>query len=492
MKRIIIIILICPLLFLPTIAETQIYSPQNGVCIFTENSVAGLIDIDGNILIDAQFDEIQPFGSSEYTIVTYGDQQGVVHQSGALTIPCNWDSIELYPELHVAVCESQNNADDAGYDQSPSLSTILDIHNGSIITDSCVDFITCGGVGFSYEEAPNGIHHFTRIVSDHGQTISEVIGHYLDYFEDEQLFAFALENDNYAVIDRTAKEVFTLSNGWIYDIRDGQIYYYRFEESGSSETVRICGVADANGITLEVPVYSIEGPEVDGIWRITTGGHDEDPWSFSDYGLYGYMDANGEVLIVPQYDYATPFIDGVAAIRNGNEWQMIYSDGSAYSGTSWSFGQDYADEYLAYPFINGWPVFPVGQNGSIYLLSRQGYPAGDELFLYQEVPYMYDDSEEYIYLRDRNERICLFCHGEEITRVHADAFAAPYLENHIWWISLDTKWGCVDISNGENPVWIVEPLYDEICDYDEWLIARNSDGSEVYLSIDGKILGPAR
>ena len=112
MKRVCAVMLMLPLLLLLNIcpiqalAETVLFDDQGGVRVFLENGRAGLMDGGGNILLPAEYDEIEPFAGSEFAMVSlvHGDEKayGVVDREGKVRVPCENYAIEIHPEARTA------------------------------------------------------------------------------------------------------------------------------------------------------------------------------------------------------------------------------------------------------------------------------------------------------------------------------------------------------------------------------------------------------
>ena len=107
-------------------AERQVYADQGGVCVFVEDGRAGLMDSDGNVLLEAAYDFIEPFGDSEWAVISRDGLKGVVRRDGEVVLPCQWEWLTVYPQWGMAV-GTANGVNPAR--------TLYDLHTGEVLME---------------------------------------------------------------------------------------------------------------------------------------------------------------------------------------------------------------------------------------------------------------------------------------------------------------------------------------------------------------------
>ena len=85
MKRRLLALALCLAFVCGTaLAERQLYADQDGLRVFVEDGKAGLLDAAGQVLLDAEYDYIEPFDGADYAVVSRDGLKGVVFRDGSL------------------------------------------------------------------------------------------------------------------------------------------------------------------------------------------------------------------------------------------------------------------------------------------------------------------------------------------------------------------------------------------------------------------------
>ena len=458
--------------------------------VFSENGQTGLIDFENNTILDASFDNIKPFNDNGYAIVQKEQKCGVINALGDVLIECVWDDIDLFSTVNCARCWDYAILDFG-------CSMLIDLNTLEPITPNGSEYEVFGDLIYNYVRYPsNGQNPYTEIYNKNGQLLMAQEGYCCLPFT-QGYAAFQATDGHTTVSDLSGSIVFSLESGWIDFINNGEIYYTKTNliSDTDSSFIRIGGVADNNGTKFEIMEYSIAAPLSDSLYLIVKDRNDID-YEVDERRIYGYADVTGRICNVSQYDYATPYYHGSAAVCIDDNWHFIDKDGQPVGDIVWCYNNHQFSMYTM-PIEKGWNIIPVGENGNIHLINRQGEVVSDEIFdEWEFINTGETDNEQYVYLRDCEGRLCLLGGDGVIARINAQYFIAPYTEWNIWWVSIDGKWGALDISNSDNSkqgVWIVNPQFDWILDEGGYLYAQMNDinKTNVYMTIDGIILGPA-
>ena len=104
------------------------YADQGGVAVFEENGKVGLVDSSGKVLLPAEYDDISPFGTSEWTKLRQDNLMGVVCKDGRVVIECAWnDYVWIIPQAGFGVVSNMNDGQ--------TFETLIDLNTGDILRD---------------------------------------------------------------------------------------------------------------------------------------------------------------------------------------------------------------------------------------------------------------------------------------------------------------------------------------------------------------------
>ena len=111
LKRLCIFLWVLLLIFVGrAMAERTVYADQGGVAVFMENGKVGLVNSSGEVLLPAEYDDIEPFGASQWAVLKQGNLSGAVSRDGRVVVECVWDDgVYIISEEGMAVASRFSN-----------------------------------------------------------------------------------------------------------------------------------------------------------------------------------------------------------------------------------------------------------------------------------------------------------------------------------------------------------------------------------------------
>ena len=522
MKKLLCALLSLLLAALPALAEAPRveYADQGGVRVFVEDGLAGLMDADGNVLLDAAYDCIEPFAGMDFTVMRRGDKQGVVRRDGRVAIPCEYEWIYLYPGMRLAVC------DDAVFDlDTGGVWMTLGNHQEIDVDERYAYVLTFGEEGFGYDPP------FYSEVYDRDRRLAFsanawfVRGFEPDYailaFDDGvygamdaagNIVAGGLysppwtDGQDYAYDDapragalHVVREVKNPLDDWLKPLRldrscvrryikklgfnlDGRWTeaLMEFYEDGS-----MCGVVEPDGTTrFEMPGAGIYGPDEAGLYRVQTSGY---AGLARDQDLWVYIHQDGSPAIDAEYTDAYPFVDGAAVVCERGAYHLIDVSGRPVGDFTWTWEPD-----MWSTAVLTLPVIPIDNpDGDGYrVIDRRGEYVTDEVF--SDATDVLGDN---LLLFDEAGSVCLMDGSGNVTlRAPSDDAVWSGMDHEAIGVLQGGKWGVLAVVGDRAGEWLVPPEYAEV----EWLEGggfrlrlNEVEDDAVYADRDGHILGPA-
>ena len=525
MKRRLILVLcllVAALLTLDALAETAprrtLYADQGGVRVFAENGLAGLADAEGNVLLPAEYDAIEPFGDSDFARTRRRYKYGVVRRDGSMAAACRWDNVEIHGAWRLAEC----------YANDGDTHALIDLQSGEtrwsggwppLVDDDYVYALTSfGRLGFGGPEPP----YHTDVYDRDWNVALEVDGWFETGFEAGRALVLGSDGayrvigpDGRALADGFEGHVWGEGGRFFYDRRvhnplnrllkplqldrrhmayDLSLLGVRREGRWATALLNLyedgsrCGIIEADGRRVEAIGTRIVGPDEAGLYRVNAGGR---WWAAGEADRWGYVDADGAAVIDAAYDEAGPFVDGAAAVRKGRRWFLIDARGERVGDITWKRA-----DWGWHEMWSQLPLMPVGNpKDGVRVVDRRGEYVTDEVF--SEALGVY--AGKYLVLRDGfgdwdDERhVCLVDMGGGVAlRTGAtDADWTLDAPGAIW--LLDGLWGLMALEGEDAGTWRVEPqyLYVDGAEDGGYRVGL-ADGTAAYIDASGALLGPAR
>ncbi|MBR2570775.1 MAG: WG repeat-containing protein [Clostridia bacterium] len=548
MKRILItVFLLLALLAVSSLAEREIYAEQDGVRVFRENGLVGLMDADENVLLDAQFKVIYPF-TGDYAIAEnrYYNEKGVISKDGRIVIPCGYMDLYVWPEQDRATAYT----DDYEYGRFVDLTTgenvleghcIIWMEGGDTVRMSFGDYSGWDFDGPYCVEEPFYAEVFDERMNLRFGVDRRIIkrmgdGYYLiESSEEDAGWILADFQEAYRIVDGEGREVLGDLCAYPWEDSDG-IHYARAvcnplrslydslkrrapeavlsarERVKKSKTafrsiklllksVEVQGILHPDGSRMEIMGSDLSARDEDGLYRVKRAG------------LWGYADGNGEWVIPPKFGLAYGFSGGTAVVgmKDGDNYLadrlyfLVDRNGEQVGNLTWSSRQldygivgDDADNLLSVT-----QIIPVETDGGIVLYDRRGERITDEVFYRKErsfprsMLYPGEDASlldvRTIAVKDTEGNGCLIRDDGTVLLRMPGSISPFYGENMIVAGKSGTE-RIIRLNGADGFEWLIEPKYKRICfsdGYEDVLWAEEEDGSCWYLNRNGEILCPA-
>ena len=515
MKRAIMLLLALVLLPGLALAEPVYYADQGGVRVFSENRQVGLADSDGNILLDAEWDAIEPFQGEDYARVLKGELAGFVGRDGRLALSCEYNGFATYliPGINAAVVDGKDD------DRTDSL---IDLDTGETLLKERI--ITWRGDDlFAIHD---GYHDPFELMGPYAAEVYDLELNpvmSLDcYPEERTAFGWVTNNGDWGLAleysFRDPQGEAFLSGIYDYELTDdGGAVYVRYHRSPVGAALEGLGFTEkrVRGIlrrhlgmgkrqAREIAAILVDGWETSGIVR-PDGTCAETLGSLilppkDDSGLYavgvgenssdlrwGYVDDACRWVIRPTYVDAGPFVDGTAAVKDGEgRWTLIDARGEALP-VSWKR-----------PTVVDQRVIAANMDGEVRLIDRQGRSISDEAFLPEIPEPIWSDwdvyADRWFLLVDAENRLCAVdFDGNVACRVAADGWDSGCVADggSALWATVDGLYGLLTIEGPDAGTWRVGPAYSAVFEREEgyFLVSSPSDDAYYYVDDKGNVLG---
>ena len=530
------------LLAVSSLAEREIYAEQDGVRVFRENGLVGLMDADENVLLDARFKVIYPF-TGDYAIIRDGTGcEGIVCKDGRIAIPCEYGRIDIwaeygratvYPEEYEYGCtfidlttgetllqgekitmeggdvirhitggdvEWDEELEEPFLDEGPIRSDVFDSDlRFRFSVDSWIDRRLGEGL-YLVERNPEDSwfcgDEYDALVDERGTVLID------DLCEDPD------EDEEGILYTRVVRNPLRILYDWFRKIYPEPILRARQQIKndksafrcirGMLANIKISGILRADGSRMEIIASDLKGRDEEGLYRV------------GQNGSWGYADDNGDFVIPAIYREAGAFVNGSAIVSpKEKEYFLIDRNGTRVGDLVWE------DNLTDIPCRDGngfyckqsditWAV-PVRVGDRIYLYGRDGNRLVDEAFYLQlggsrfhwawgSDCFILSVSGRTAALRDTNGNVCLIRQDGRIPlRVPAETISYTNDDNLIR-IRTGGKWGILDLSEENQFRWVLEPVYQSAAvsgQYDNTLLAGTGDSQSWYMRMDGEIICPA-
>ena len=466
MKRLTIVMILLMAVCFSAGAENTQYAWQGDVCVFEEDGALGLMNASGSVVLEAAYNEIEPFGDDDYAIVRQGAKKGVVRRDGTFAVECIWDAAVLYPGERFAVCY-----DDFAHQ------TLYDLETGAILLtggektaysawNGYIYALTYGDIGWPFQPP-----YHTDVYDGNGNLIFGTDGYFVREFSDG-IAVVQRDDSTYDVIDEQGNvRVKGMERNPL--VKDGRVYY-----AGEADGEQRCLVISAQDI-LEAQGISIEGPDGEGLYAVQVSGYQ---YMDDEENRFGYVDGSGAMVIEPVFRRAYGFVDGAAVVKQDGLYHLIDRSGSQIGELTWTWAPDMEGEAVMEQ-----PVIPIGMNDGYRLIDRRGEYVIDEVFAEAGMTF----ADEYLILKDADGNTCL-----------ADGAGAIVYRGAIedWMIfageengrclfgKTEGLWRCVFIDGEEE---LPGAVFADAYPYsDGCLLATLRDGSRVYEDLQGNVYAP--
>ena len=479
MRQLCICLLVMLLIFAyPAIAERTVYADQRGIPVFMENGKLGLVDSSGNVLLSAEYYDIDLFGDSQWAELRQGNQCGAVCRDGRVVVECAWDDgVYIIPEAGMAV---------ASFDSGNQICEVLiDLHTGTVLSSEpkhiyWADEKYVYDLSLEYYDGWEAIGPYQLVICDF--SLNPLLS--LDDVGDAEPFdgGFVVSSEHFSwnpgtcwIIDREGHML--LDDIKEYEITAEGVYYVRYG-STESDSHTYCGLISAEGVVLEVEGTEIGAKDDAGLYCINTGKRS---WYQDVSGCFGYIASSGAWVIEPKYEYAGPFVEETAIVREDGRYHLIDLNGSKIGDLEWSKKT-----------CMTLPIIPVDTDEGLMLFDRHGSPLSEEIFdLYQDV---YGGM---LLMRDKAGRLCVIgTDGAVLLRIEAEDQKTDMGDGSTLWIKTGGLWGLMELRGSLTGQWRISPcfisVYQYTADPEEPVYATFEDGGKAYIDPNGNPYGPYR
>lgn len=542
MKRMVCLVALGILLLCGAVrAERKIYTEQNGVRVFSEDGLAGLMDADGNVLLDAQFRMIYPF-AGDYAVAetAYHDSKGVISKDGRIVIPCEYTDIEMWPERDRATA----------YTPEYEYGRFVDLKTGETVLEGhCViwmeggdtvrmSFSDYGGWDYDGREFVNG--PFFAEVFDGRMNLRfgvdrKIItrmgdGYYLTESDEEDAEWIRSDYwDAYRIIDSSGHPVLDDLCSFPWEDGDGAVHYTRAVRSPlwglyriakrfapgivlsareslkrhetafnnmktAVKTFEVSGILRPDGSRMEVPGSVLSERDEEGLYRAKA------------LNLWGYVTGDGEWAIPPVYRQARAFVNGSAIVSlKENEWFLIDRNGRQVGNLVWDvnlldYGISGGGEYVE-NCSDVSRIIPVPSGSGICLYDHGGrricadsFPRTEGFYPGLEGSVRFLDRRR-IAINDAEGNTCVVDDRGNVTaRVPAKSFHLADWRIPYSFVYCDEGNSWLETDILKDLGWPNEAEYARVLwsrGYGNVLWAQRTDGSCLYMNTRGEALCPA-
>ena len=457
-------------------AERTVYADQGGVAVFEENGKVGLLDSNGNVLLPAEYDDISPFGTSEWTTLRQDNLKGAVCKDGRMVIECAWnDYVWIIPQAGFGVVSNMNDGQ--------TFETLIDLNTGDILRDEpqhvywadekyVYDLLAAYYDGWEssgpYRLVICDLSLNPLLILDDIGDAEPFVGGFVTYSEH-----FRWNPGTYTIIDLEGRML--LDDIKKYEIVAEGVYYVRRESDGRA----YCGLVNADGVAFEVEGTQIWPKDDAGLCRVYQGAG-ASSWSQHENSCYGYVDGTGEWVIEPKYEDIGPFVCGSAVVREDGHYHLIDPNGCRINDLEWSRKT-----------CMTLPVVPVDTEEGLKLVDRNGSPLSEEVF----DPSFQDTYGELLLLRDVAGRLCAIeTDGTVLLRMDAEDQETDMGDGSAIWIKTGGLWGLMELREPLTGQWRISPRFRWVYKYsankEEPVYATFEDGGKAYIDAKGNPYGP--
>ncbi len=510
-------------------AEISVYAAQGAVALYAEDGRVGVQRADGGVLLEAQYDEILPFGAAGCAIAVLEGRKGVVSSDGRAVIPPEWNAVELCDEAEVAVCYND-------YERQ----TLFDLRTGEVLIEGgereaiwasgmYIGKTSYGKAGWTLEPP-----FFTQVYDRSMRLLGEFRANVLWDSFDSGIAAAEFEDGSYGYVKPDGT---VLLDGLQYagQFSDGYGRYVRLETSrltladhganGLKKGLRaalnaarkteqwramrahrsrfprlraayrrfaravdaidagtsICGIMDERGRCMEAEGVDMGLPDGKG-WRwVKVAGF---RLSNSNGDRYGYVDESGGFVLPPVYERAFGFVEDAAVVARDGEYFLIDRQGRRVGDLSWKWT---ADSYSLAVFE--FSAVPVEAQGGYRLADRQGNWVSDDVWTeVVDVP----EPGRYLTARDQEGAYhFLGPNGLPLFPLTCENYVYTMGDAEVIWAQQGGRWGRLNVCGPDCApgTYLSENRYSELY-FDS--VGLTDGGEWVLVDDAGNAVGPVR
>ena len=359
MKRCIpLFMLLLALMFSCAAAERTVYPDQGGVAVFVEDGKCGLINSDGEIILDAEYDSIEPFDGKRFTVVHQDRWSGIIRSDGTVVHPCDaWfiDTIKE-PDIVSIRYEDERNC------------CIMDIGTGEILLEDAGNW--CG--------LESGFYCIRR------DEVSEI-------YDDEMNLLLTLPGsvsqiqDGWIIMyDGKARcnNIYDMQGNLLYgsvnltQINNGRVFYVRSEEDGTTKRYYY-GIIHPDGSRVEKTAE-----------EYTCFFGTSYPYCLFNSKKAWFVDDQCEPVIPAEYDQAYGFCYGSAFVQKDGGWMLIDDQGQCIDNIVQNFSPLSAHPNISFWAVPSTPIVPITIGEDVRLIDRQGNFVNENTYSVGNMGYM--------------------------------------------------------------------------------------------------------
>ncbi len=294
-------------------------------------SKAGVIDISGNIVVPAQYTEVQLLPGKIALVMDEKYRYGYYNLAEKFVVSCSYEKIYPFKE-------------GLAFAQKNKRFGFIDAKGGEVIP-------------FEYDRVP-----------------------WSSYFGEQNFFNFNYDNfsEGLAVVKKNDKCGYIDKKGMVaipfaydkaYGFNQGLAWVMRGEKWG------MINKQGQEVLKIELDNYnSMSDKELEALDGISEG-----MITVSKDRKYGFADAAGHLVIPYTYQYASSFRNGLAGVQNDGKWGMINKKGELVIPTVYEWIVGLFSFQYENPFDNGYALALAPEKGYV-LIDKSGKKLADHFF----------------------------------------------------------------------------------------------------------------
>ncbi|ACB84318.1 WG repeat-containing protein [Natranaerobius thermophilus] len=348
------------------------------------------------------------------------------------------------------------------------------------------------------EEDKNGL------VNLKGETVLDT--NYDSLYSFEEGLALVEKDDKYGYVDQSGKEVI--------DLQFSEVSRF---EGGKAPVVKDgnYGVIDKSGEWLIEPEYSKEKYELshltDDLLRIAKKVTNDETVREMKYGI---MDLSGEIIIEPQFDRIGDFYNGLAFVVDDEDFGYIDKNGEIVIEpqfeNAYNFNTDIDGEAISVVIEDGQrgvinqegefiiepvfdrianvedaDVFIIEQDDEFGVIDKKGNKIIEAKYhrIHDLYSYSYDLDEHYFGVQVDDKIGLYHKSGEQITELIFNDINDPR-DGYIS-VEQNDNWGVFDLEAGD---FVIEPKYDSIGEFSQGLASVELDRQWGFIDKGGNVV----
>lgn len=456
-------------------AERTVYPDQGSVAVFVEDGKCGLMNAESKVILDAEYDGIEPFDCTDYTVLHRDGRKGIVRSDGTVIIPCNLFSIIRLSGTDLAQIE---------YDGSDTYN-LIDLKTGKILLEDAGSWCKIVS-GYYCVEQSDYIKEsdYSEIYDRDLHLVLTLPGH-VDQIEDGWILMYDSGERCSDLYDMQGCLLYADIN--FAEIENHRVFCVRYEENEGSN-VYYYGIIQPDGSYIE--------KKADGYTVFRGSSY---PYCIYDYDnkKAGFIDDSCKTVLPMEYDDAYCFYEGTAFAKKDGKWMLIDEQGQRID----SLPQDFEPLLISFNWfdtdIPAMPFIPIAIGDDVRLIDRRGDFINDSVYSKEKTdsPELYLDRWLILYDKEGTADIVDIYSGEACCRCPIENWfftADGNVEGGTLWIKTNGLWGIMDLSAENAGQWIIEPQYLDVDgNHARGWHVNLSDGTGAYIDSRGNITGPA-